>query len=260
LEQRAKPFEPTRHRRFTGSEALRVKAASAGALPVTTLVGPMILNLGALVSIVKDLELAAPALPTGSTARTRKSWLPSASERIVWGEEHSANSCESSRHLNREPASFAWKLNDGLGSDDAEPFAGPEEIVVVGPVVSTVKKRDTVWLSGPSTAITENWCRPSLSREVVNFPLGPEPQSAHAAPLPPNRHLKPAAASLELNLKLGVGSFTTEPGAGPASILTSTGGASTVQVTVAGGPVLPARSVPTTSNVCCALLSLLVGA
>jgi hypothetical protein len=72
--------------------------------------------------------------------------------------------------------------------------------------------------------------------------------------------LKLAEASLELNRKVGVGSLTTEPGAGPPSILTFTGGALTVQVTFAGAPVFPARSVATTSNVCCALLSLLVAA
>jgi hypothetical protein len=97
----------TRHRRSTGSEAFRVKAAEALDLPVTTLVGPLILKRGALVSIRNDRELAAPALPTGSMARTRKSCFPSASDPGAYGEEQFAYGCESRRHLNLEPASLA---------------------------------------------------------------------------------------------------------------------------------------------------------
>jgi hypothetical protein len=216
---------------------------------VWTLLGPLILSRGALVSIVNDREVAVPELPAGSIARTANPWRPSASGPNARGEEQGTKSCASRRHLKADPGSLAANRNDGLGSAEAEPSAGPEEIVVVGAFVSTVKYRDATSLStSPSTALTLKRWRPSPSRRVVNDPEPGPPQDSNGAASPPTLQLNVARGSAELKANLGVGSAVVAPGRGPLSIRTSTGGASIVQLRVTVDPTLPARSVGATEN------------
>ena len=70
---------------------------------------------------------------------------------------------ESNRHSKVEPDSLEEKVKVGVVSVvDPE---GPEVIVVSGGTVSTVKERETIWLTfpGASIALTENVWAPFAS-------------------------------------------------------------------------------------------------
>ena len=69
------------------------------------------------------------------------------------GELQDAKPPPSSWQLKLAPDSLEAKLNDGLGSAEVDPSAGPEEIVTGGAVVSTVKVRDRIGLSFPGASI-----------------------------------------------------------------------------------------------------------
>ena len=94
------------------------------------------------------------------------------------------------------------KPNEGLGSDDLAPSAGPEEIATAGATVSTVKDRQTIWLSfpGASIALTKKVWGPSESCGIVYGELQALKGSAS------KRQTKVEPGSFEANGKLGVGS------------------------------------------------------
>ena len=104
-----------------------------------------------------------------SVARTSKLWLPRESgAEGVWlapGPEQAANAWESKRHLKVEPDSLDVNVKVGVLSVVGP--EGPELIVVWGGTVSTVKDRETIWLSfpGASIAFTEKLWAPFVSAE-----------------------------------------------------------------------------------------------
>ncbi len=104
-------------------------------------------------STVQVREAVGPTFPARSAALTWKVCEASARPETVDGESQSSKPPPSSWQLNLAPDSFEAKLNDGLRSGEVEPAAGREEIVTFGAWVSTVKDRETTWLSFPGASI-----------------------------------------------------------------------------------------------------------
>ena len=71
--------------------------------------------------------------PASSVALTWKVCEPSARPEAVNGEVQAGKPPASSWQPNLAPDSSEAKLNEGLGSAEVEPSAGPEEIVTAGP-------------------------------------------------------------------------------------------------------------------------------
>src|SRR3954454_22387110 len=173
---------------------------------IVTVGGPRSIDQAWLVGV-------ASRLPAGSTARTSKVWLPSASAEVLWGLVQALQLPPSIRHSNVAPASGELKANVGVAALSSA--GGSESRLVSGAVRSIAQ----VWVSGvpsvlpaASVARTSNVWLPSASEAVVCGLV-------QALQLPAStRHWK-VAGSLELNVNVGVGSF--EGSAGPVASVVS---------------------------------------
>src|SRR5947208_894681 len=147
------------------------------------------------------------------------------------------------RHSKVEPPSLELKVNVGVASLSSA--GGAESIVVFGAVRSTVQ----VWLECVASVLPAG----SVARTSKVWLPAPSAEVAwglvQADQLPPSiRHSKVEPGSLELKLKLGVGSFDGLPGPEFSDVVGAV--VSTVHAWLAGElSVLPAASVARTSKV-----------
>ena len=134
--------------------------------------------VGAVVSTVKALLSATPALPALSTARTYAVCAPPASPVYCFGLVHVANAPLSRRHSNRATSDAG--LEKKTLAVAVEPVTWTSLIDVLGAVVSTlnVSLSAAPTLPALSTARTETCASPSVSAvncfglvHVANAPL-----------------------------------------------------------------------------------------
>ena len=122
----------TRHRKLapgSAEEKAKLGVVSLVAEPGT---GPSVIERSAAASMVQARETVELSFPPRSVAFTRKTCGPSSRPEAVNGEPQSSKRPPSSRQLKLAPDSFAPKLNEGLGSSEVEPEAGPEWIATEG--------------------------------------------------------------------------------------------------------------------------------
>jgi hypothetical protein len=86
--------------------------------------------------------------PSASMARTSKTWSPTASSGVSYGEVQISNAVAFSEHSNVEPGSLAE--NSNVAFENWVVAGGPEVIVVSGGVVSWIVQ---VWLAGSSAQL-----------------------------------------------------------------------------------------------------------
>src|SRR4051794_5306703 len=166
---------------------------------------------GGLVSMKIAREAGLPSgLPTESTARTSKVWLPRVSAGAVNGDGHAANAPPSTLHSNVEPGLLDSNAHVGVVSLVGP--SGPEVIVVSGVVVSITKVRDAAVPVLPAESVARTWnvWLPPASVAAVNG----ESQSANASAS--TRHSNAASAS---DVKLNVGVVSLPGLTGPPVIV-----------------------------------------
>jgi hypothetical protein len=174
-------------------------APESGELNVTVALEPgeraggaeSIVVLGGCVSTVNDgVAGDASVFPAASLARTDTLWAPSASAVVVHGLVHAAQTAESTRHSNVEPASL--EVNAKLGVLSLVVPVGPEVIVVSGAVVSGGGGADPTVIGFIVLSVS-----PSASATVTRTFLTPGSWKVNVIVLPvPSGHCPPAGPSV----------------------------------------------------------------
>jgi len=196
--------------------------------------GPeLMVTLGPMVSTVKERLATDPTFPRESVARTSKVCAPSDRVLAVKGELHDEKLALSILHSRLASVSLGEKAKVGVESL-VGPW-GPESIVTLGPVVSTVNDRLAGGPGLPSASVAWAWkvWGPSVSGPTVHGEL-------HGEKLPPStRHARLARGSLEEKPNVGVESLVGMGSSGPESIVV-VGPVRTCAWDVAGEPAATA--------------------
>src|SRR5665647_499330 len=184
------------------------------------------------------MRMSLPVLPAASVTCTSKVWPPGARSGIaVNGETHAANGFASNRHSVSVGMPPLRNVNVGDGSLVGPD--GPDRIVTVGAIVSTVNVRLSVAvLSARSRTRTVKVCMPCVRVDVLNGDV-------HGANEPPSIRQSIVFAPDVVNVNIGESLFVSP--VGPPVIVTLGPTVSTLKFRMSRFE-LPAASVARTMN------------